>query len=127
MIHDTVAYLVDHGKEVVFDAEHFFDGYQANSAYALETVKVAAVAGASSVALCDTRGGSLPSFVASATKTVVDTLAVGYPHVVVGIHTHNDSGCAEACSLLAVEAGARQVKGHWSALVNDAEMHVLPH
>ncbi|MHC1692743.1 MAG: citramalate synthase [Sphaerochaetaceae bacterium] len=111
MIYDTVSYLVGHGKEVIFDAEHFFDGYMANQAYALESLMAAARSGASSIALCDTRGGSLPSVVASVTHAVVGKLSVSYPSVVIGIHCHNDSSCAEACSLLAVENGARQVQG----------------
>ncbi len=111
MIADTISYLVNHGKEVVFDAEHYFDGYRANPEYALETVMVACAAGASSVALCDTRGGVLPSAIATATKVVVDLLAAKYPDVMVGIHTHNDCACAEASSIMAVEMGARQVQG----------------
>lgn len=111
MIRDTVRFLKDSGREVVFDAEHFFDGYMANPSYALETVMAAAEAGASSIALCDTRGGAVPSFIASATKRVVDAMAERYPDAIVGIHTHNDGACADASSLLAVEAGARQVQG----------------
>lgn len=111
MIHDTISFLVEHGKEVVFDAEHFFDGYVEHESYALETVMVAASAGAASIALCDTRGGAIPSEIAKATSHVVDVLAKHYPKVVVGIHTHNDAGCADASSISAVEAGARQVQG----------------
>jgi 2-isopropylmalate synthase len=111
MIRDTIAYLVSHGKEVIFDAEHFFDGYLANPTYAMETVMVAVEAGAASVALCDTRGGVIPSVIAKATKVVFDALATDYPDVMIGIHTHNDCACAEASSLMAVESGARQVQG----------------
>jgi 2-isopropylmalate synthase len=111
MIRDTVSYLVSNGKEVVFDAEHFFDGYEENQEYAMETVRVAAEAGASSIALCDTRGGAVPSFIARATGHVVNDLAESFPDVVVGIHTHNDASCADANSIAAVEAGARQVQG----------------
>ena len=111
MIQDTVSYLVSNGKEVVFDAEHFFDGYDENQEYAMETVRVAAQAGASSIALCDTRGGAVPSFIAKATAHVMEELARSYPDVVVGIHTHNDASCADANSIAAVEAGARQVQG----------------
>jgi 2-isopropylmalate synthase len=111
MIRDTISFLVEKGKEVVFDAEHFFDGYLENPTYAMETVMVAAEAGASSIALCDTRGGVVPSQVAKATALVVGELGKAYPHVVVGIHTHNDGSCADASSIMAVEAGARQVQG----------------
>ncbi len=111
MIHDTISYMVSEGKGVIFDAEHFYDGYIENREYALESVRVAAAAGAQSIALCDTRGGTVPSLVKEATSDVVAHLAADYPEVVVGIHTHNDSACAEASSLLAVEAGARQVQG----------------
>jgi len=111
MIRDTISFLVEKGKEVVFDAEHFFDGYLENPTYAMETVMVAAEAGASSIALCDTRGGVVPSQVAKATALVVGELGKDYPHVVVGIHTHNDGSCADASSIMAVEAGARQVQG----------------
>ncbi|MDD3366970.1 MAG: citramalate synthase [Sphaerochaetaceae bacterium] len=111
MIRDTIEYLVSHGKEVVFDAEHFFDGYNENPSYAMECLFVAAAAGAASIALCDTRGGATPSFVGQATKDVVEALSKQYSKVIVGIHTHNDTSCADANSLLAVEAGARQVQG----------------
>lgn len=111
MIHDTISFLVNHGKEVVFDAEHFFDGYIENQLYAMETVLQAAAAGASSIALCDTRGGAVPSQISEATSQVVQELSKSYPGVIVGIHTHNDSSCADASSIVAVEAGARQVQG----------------
>ena len=111
MIRDTVGYLVQSGKEVVFDAEHFFDGYEENRQYAMDSVLVAAEAGAASIVLCDTRGGAVPSLIASATSDVVEFLASRFPDIVVGIHTHNDASCAEANSIVAVEAGARQVQG----------------
>jgi len=111
MIRDTVGFLVAHDKEVIFDAEHFFDGYADNPSYALKTVRTAAEAGAASIALCDTRGGAIPSFVADATRVVVDMLEVSHPQVIVGIHAHNDNSCADANSVMAVEAGARQVQG----------------
>ncbi len=111
MIEDTISFLVKHGKEVVFDAEHFFDGYRENQDYAMQTVMAAAAAGASSIALCDTRGGEIPSVIAQATTHVVQQLAKDYPDVVVGIHTHNDASCADASSISAVESGARQVQG----------------
>jgi 2-isopropylmalate synthase len=111
MIGDTIKYLVDHGKEVIFDAEHFYDGYAENPEYALQTVFAAAEAGAASIALCDTRGGAVPSFIRSATERVAQELATQYPDVVIGIHTHNDGSCADANSIIAVESGARQVQG----------------
>jgi 2-isopropylmalate synthase len=108
MIADSIAFCRDNGKRPVFDAEHFFDGYRDDAGYALECVRAAAEAGAENVTLCDTNGGSLPAFVAAATAAVVDALGDG---VEVGIHTHDDAGCAVANSLAAVEAGARLVQG----------------
>ena len=112
MIRDTIGYMVSQGKGVIFDAEHFYDGYIENKEYALKTVLEAAEAGAQSIALCDTRGGTIPSIIADATREVVKLLENEYPDLVIGIHTHNDISCAEASSLLAVEAGARQVAGN---------------
>jgi 2-isopropylmalate synthase len=108
MIADSIAFLRAQGKRPVFDAEHFFDGYADDSAYALECVRVAAEAGAENVTLCDTNGGSLPAFVAATTATVVADLG---NEVELGIHTHNDAECAVANSLAAVDAGARLVQG----------------
>ncbi|HET6999615.1 MAG TPA: citramalate synthase [Solirubrobacterales bacterium] len=108
MIADSIAFCRDQGKRPVFDAEHFFDGYRDDPAYALECVRAAAESGAENVTLCDTNGGSLPQFVAEATRAVV--AAVG-DRVEIGIHTHNDAECAVANSLAAVEAGARLVQG----------------
>jgi 2-isopropylmalate synthase len=108
MIRDSVAFCLGGGKRVVFDAEHFFDGYRDDSGFALECVRAAAEAGAENVTLCDTNGGSLPGFVGEATAAVVEALGEG---VEVGIHTHNDAECAVANSLAAVEAGARLVQG----------------
>jgi 2-isopropylmalate synthase len=108
MIADSIAFCREQGKRPFFDAEHFFDGYREDSAYALECVVAAAGAGAENVTLCDTNGGSLPSFIAEATAAVV--AAVGQT-VEIGIHTHDDSGCGVANSLAAVEAGARLVQG----------------
>ena len=89
MIADSIAFCREQGKRAIFDAEHFFDGYREDSAYALECVAAAADAGAENVTLCDTNGGSLPSYVAEATAAVV--AAVG-GKVEIGIHTHDDSG-----------------------------------
>ncbi len=106
MIRDSIKFLVDAGKEVLFDAEHFFDGYKSDRAYALETLDAAEEAGASCLVLCDTNGGSLPSEVAEMTAE-----AVGGHRTAVGIHAHNDSGLATANSIAAVASGASHVQG----------------
>ena len=108
MIADSIAFCREQGKRAIFDAEHFFDGFREDSAYALECVAAAAEAGAENVTLCDTNGGSLPSFVDEATAAVLTSLD---SRVEVGIHTHDDAGCGVANSLAAVEAGARLVQG----------------
>jgi 2-isopropylmalate synthase len=108
MIADSIDFCREQGKRPVFDAEHFFDGYRDDPAYALECVRAAADAGAENVTLCDTNGGSLPSFVGDATAAVVASLDGA---VEIGIHTHNDAECAVANSLAAVDAGARLVQG----------------
>jgi 2-isopropylmalate synthase len=108
MIRDSISFCRGAGKRVVFDAEHFFDGYRDDPGLALECVRAAAGAGAENVTLCDTNGGSLPAFVGEATAAVVDALGDG---VEIGIHTHNDAECAVANSLAAVESGARLVQG----------------
>ncbi|SMP12537.1 citramalate synthase [Shimia sagamensis] len=109
----SVAYLVAQGREALFDAEHFFDGYKANPDYALEVVKAAYEAGARWVVLCDTNGGALPREVYEITKAVI---AAGIPGDHLGIHTHNDTEHAVANSLAAVDAGARQVQGTLNGL-----------
>jgi len=106
MIYDSVRFLKDKGLEVIYDAEHFFDGFKANPDYAIETVKVAAEAGADSICLCDTNGGSLPSEIAVGIDAV--RAAVQVP---IGIHAHNDSEMAVANSIVAVQKGATQVQG----------------
>jgi 2-isopropylmalate synthase len=106
MIYDSVHYLTQQGLEVIYDAEHFFDGYKNNQEYALQTIKEAERAGAKWVVLCDTNGGSLPSEVSQITKHVIDSIQCP-----VGIHAHNDCELAVANSIAAVEAGARQVQG----------------
>ena len=115
MIEDSVRHCADApGVEAVFyDAEHFFDGWKANRAYALETLRAAARGGASRLVLCDTNGGSLPGFVAEATAEAERELAADFPHLKGGfaIHPHNDSGLAVANALAAVDAGAVQVQG----------------
>ncbi len=106
LVEESVAYLVSRGKHVMFDAEHFFDGYRDNPEYAMEILHAAERGGAEWVILCDTNGGSLPNWVHSVCKDVVSSL--GIP---VGIHCHNDSDLATACSLSAVEAGCTMVQG----------------
>jgi len=106
MISDTVAYLKKHGREVLYDAEHFFDSFKEDPEYSLKTVKAASDAGADLVVLCETNGGALPEFVEEVTRKVIAHL--GKP---VGIHTHNDGGVGVANALAAVRAGANQVQG----------------
>ena len=106
MIRDTVRYLKEQGKEVVYDAEHFFDGYRANPDYALSTLEAAYQSGADCLCLCDTNGGSFPDFVQNVTKLVKERFPVA-----VGIHAHDDAGMAAANSVLAVTAGATHVQG----------------
>ena len=106
MIADSVAFLARSGKRVIYDAEHFFDGYRDDPEYALRCLRAAAAAGAENVTLCDTNGSSLPAQVAEATARVTAELDVE-----VGIHTHDDAGCAVANTLVAVEAGASLVQG----------------
>jgi 2-isopropylmalate synthase len=106
MIADTVAYLKKHGREVLYDAEHFFDSYKEDPDYSLKTVQAAAGAGADLIVLCETNGGNLPEFVEKVTREVI--AALGQP---VGIHTHNDAGVGVANALAAVRAGAVQVQG----------------
>ncbi|MBS3933361.1 MAG: citramalate synthase [Truepera sp.] len=106
MIRDSVAYFKAHGKTVIYDAEHFFDGYRADAAYALATLEAAVAGGADRLVLCDTNGGSLPELVAARVREVV-----GRWPVPVGIHAHNDCELAVANSLAAVQAGATHVQG----------------
>ena len=106
MIQDTVSFLVREGRSVFLDAEHFFDGFRADPAYAMEVVHTAAAAGADVIALCDTNGGMLPPQVTDVVGAVL-----GGTQARLGIHCHNDTGCAVANSLAAVEAGASHVQG----------------
>jgi 2-isopropylmalate synthase len=106
MIRDTVAYLRAEGQRVFLDAEHFFDGYRANPAYALECVRTAAEAGADVIALCDTNGGMMPTELGDAVRAVIEATGAR-----VGIHCHDDTACAVANTLVAVEAGATHVQG----------------
>jgi 2-isopropylmalate synthase len=106
MISDTVAYLKKHGREVLYDAEHFFDSFKDDPEYSLKTVKAALDAGADLIVLCETNGGALPEWVEEVTRKVIAHLGVP-----VGIHTHNDGGVGVANALAAVRAGANQVQG----------------
>jgi 2-isopropylmalate synthase len=108
MIAESIEFLRAAGKRVIYDAEHFFDGYRDDRDYALRAISAAAAAGAETVTLCDTNGSSLPSQVASATADALATLGES---VRIGIHCHNDAECGVANSIAAVEAGARQVQG----------------
>ncbi|MDE5412069.1 citramalate synthase [Alkalihalobacterium chitinilyticum] len=106
MIYDSVKFLKENGLEVIFDAEHFFDGYKRNADYAIQAIKKAEAAGADCVALCDTNGGSLPHEVMEIVQHVVQELSIQ-----VGIHCHNDGEVAVANTIAAVQAGATHVQG----------------
>lgn len=106
MVEDSVAFLRSRGKRVMFDAEHFFDGYKSDREYSLEVLRAAVRGGAEWVVLCDTNGGTLPTEVREIVSDVVSEAGCS-----VGIHCHNDSDMATACSLAAVEAGATMVQG----------------
>jgi 2-isopropylmalate synthase len=106
LINDSLAYLKEHVGEVVYDAEHFFDGYKANPDYALKTLEAAAQANVDCIVLCDTNGGSMPFEVAEIVRIVKQRIKVP-----LGIHTHNDGECAVANSLVAVENGVVHVQG----------------
>ena len=108
MIAESVAFLVAQGKRVIFDAEHFFDGFRDDRDYALACLRAAAGAGAERLVLCDTNGPSLPG---ADRRAPSPTSRSALPGVALGIHCHNDGGCAVANTLVAVEAGATQVQG----------------
>lgn len=112
-IRASVAHLVAEGREALFDAEHFFDGYKSDPDYAMACLHSALEAGARWVVLCDTNGGTLPEEVGEITRAVI---AAGIPGSRLGIHTHDDIGCAVAASLAAIDAGARQVQGTLNGL-----------
>ncbi len=112
-IADSFAHVVAAGREALFDAEHFFDGYRANPAYTLSCLRAAHDAGARWIVLCDTNGGTLPSEVG---RVVAEVIAAGIPGDRLGIHCHDDTGNAVANSLAAVEAGARQIQGTLNGL-----------
>ena len=109
MIKESIEYLKSNGRQVFFDAEHFFDGYKANPEYALMSLKSAVKGGAICLSLCDTNGGTMPSQMKEIVERVVAEFAP--EGVTIGIHTHNDTGMAVANSVIAVEAGAGQVQG----------------
>ncbi|SFC83184.1 citramalate synthase [Clostridium uliginosum] len=106
MIKDTIAYLCKEGKKVIFDAEHFYDGYKSNKDYAISTLKFAQESGAEVVTLCDTNGGTLPEEIKNITEDVMNQLVID-----VGVHTHNDMGMAVANTIMAVNVGAKHVQG----------------
>lgn len=107
MIEETLAFFVAQGKEVIYDAEHFFDGYKNNAGYAMQTLEAAVKGGATTLCLCDTNGGTLSDEVSTITAKVVET----YPELSIGIHAHDDSGMAVANSVMAILAGASHVQG----------------
>lgn len=109
----SMSHIVGNEREALFDAEHFFDGYKADPEYALETLHAAIEAGARWVVLCDTNGGTLPAEINAITKAVI---ASGIKGENLGIHTHDDTANAVACSLAAIDAGARQVQGTLNGL-----------
>lgn len=108
MISDSISFLREQGKRVIYDAEHFFDAYEEDPEYAIRCLRAAADSGAENLSLCDTNGTSLPTRVAEVTAHVVRELG---GQVEIGIHTHNDAGCGTATSIAAVEQGVRLVQG----------------
>lgn len=107
IIRDSIQYLKSHGKEVILDAEHFFDGYIGNSSYSRQIIEVAMDVGVDSIVLCDTNGGTLPFQI----EEIVSELVSLYPQCQFGIHTHNDGGLAVANTLAAVRGGVQQIQG----------------
>ena len=110
LIESSVAFLTENGRQVIYDAEHFFDGFSDDADYALQTLKTAADAGAKCLVLCDTNGGRLPLEIRNAIKAVTAAIDCS-----IGIHTHNDSGMAVANTVLAVQAGASHVQGTFNS------------
>lgn len=117
---ESVRYLKGKGIETIFDAEHFFDGYQENPEYAIKVLHAAAEGGADTLVLCDTNGGSLPERIFEVTQEVCKT----FGSLVVGIHTHNDSGCAIANSLAAVQAGPGRCKAQSTVWASGRAMRI---
>jgi 2-isopropylmalate synthase len=114
MISDSISFACERGKNVLFDAEHFFDGYKADSEYAKLVIKTAIKAGASRIILCDTNGGSLPEEIFDICKTIMAMSEMG--DVTLGIHCHNDCGLADANTLAAVRAGATHIQGTFTGI-----------
>ena len=106
IIFDSISFLVQNGKKVIFDAEHFFDGYKSNTEYALKVIKTAEKSGASVCVLCDTNGGSFPDEICEITKAATE-----YVKISTGIHAHNDGGMAVSNSVFAVRGGASHIQG----------------
>ncbi|HAN09667.1 MAG TPA: citramalate synthase [Clostridiales bacterium] len=106
MIEETTKYLIENGKKVLFDAEHFFDGYKNNPEYSIEVLKTAEKAGAECIVLCDTNGGMFPSEIYEITKKVKEVIKI-----TIGIHCHDDNGMSVANSIMAIEGGANHVQG----------------
>jgi len=116
MIKESIEYLLNHDREVLYDAEHFFDGYKANPAYAIKTLEAAIEGGTKCLVLCDTNGGCLPCEIETITRTTIDHFRSDLqikknPRLIFGIHTHNDCAMAVANSVTAVHAGATMVQG----------------
>ena len=111
-VRDTLRFFKERGKEVIFDAEHFFDGYLNNPAYAVRVLEAACEGGADVLCLCDTNGGTQPLKI----YEIADMLSARFPGIRLGIHCHNDTGCAVANSLLAVEAGCDHVQGTFNGI-----------
>jgi 2-isopropylmalate synthase len=107
MIKETISYLREKGRIVIYDAEHFFDGWAANPIYTLSTIKAAYEAGANRIVLCDTNGGRFPDAIAAAAKEIITAVS----EVPIGIHAHNDSGLALANTIAAVQTGCKHVQG----------------
>lgn len=123
MIGESIAHAASVAEEVMFDAEHFFDGYKANPSFALDCVKAAHEAGARWMVLCDTNGGTLPHEAHGIVRAVIEG---GIPGDRLGIHTHNDTETAVATTLAAVDAGARQIQARSTALASAAAMPTSP-
>ncbi|MBQ9367100.1 MAG: citramalate synthase [Victivallales bacterium] len=124
MIADSISFLKEKGKQVFFDAEHFFDGFQEAPDFAMDTLRTALESGADVLCLCDTNGGRTPTEIYRAVKAVRQV----FPKAAIGIHCHNDCGCAVANSMVAVEAGATQVQGTFSGYgerCGNADLSVL--
>jgi len=111
-VRDTVRFFKERGKELIFDAEHFFDGWRHNRGYALDVLSAAKEGGADALVLCDTNGGTAPFQV----YEIVGEICAKYPGMRIGIHCHNDMGCAVANSMLAVKAGATHIQGTFTGI-----------